>query len=485
MSLHKNLPYAEIHTPFSFFYNNAAERLAATGFTAADGYKVAIQQSDRSLWALANHSPIVWESLGGSAGTTLSDIVPISVSKSSALAGTSLEVSRQDHKHSIDTAAPTIGIGSGNNEGSATSLSRSDHNHTIRETSGPTNLTMGAIPDGYVFTRSGSTIVGSTAAILTNIAPLNVNKSAASVGVETTAARSDHKHDINTAAPSIGVGASNSEGSSTSVSRADHNHTIRETGGPTDLTMGSVPDGNFLMRSGTNIIGAASVFDQRDIVMFDHFITSNATSISFGNYNWRKSGTGTGNDLIQSGEAGHPGIARILGGTGAAARSAISVGDGFETIIAGGTNAIEFEALVSPRTSVASANLLQFLLGAGLGWNTTGSNPLTDGIYWRFTAASDTNLVGVCRASSTETTRVSSTVPTVNSWYRIGFIWTPGGTPSVQFKLNGANVGAAITTNIPSILISPGFRVTGNGGVLNPEIAVDYVLIKQITDKET
>lgn len=61
----------------------------------------------------------------------------------------------------LATAAPAQGIGGSNAEGSASSFARSDHDHTIRETSGPTNLTVGSITDGQYLRRVGTTIVGA------------------------------------------------------------------------------------------------------------------------------------------------------------------------------------------------------------------------------------------------------------------------------------------------------------------------------------
>jgi hypothetical protein len=59
-------------------------------------------------------------------------------------------------------------------------------------------------------------------------APVAVTKATAAAGVATTYARSDHKHDITTAAPSAlslsGVAAA--EGASASLARADHTHSI-------------------------------------------------------------------------------------------------------------------------------------------------------------------------------------------------------------------------------------------------------------------
>jgi hypothetical protein len=60
----------------------------------------------------------------------------------------------------VTTAAPTIGIGAGNAVGTATSLARSDHNHALR--TGSTDLTIGAISDGQLLVRSGTTIVGTS-----------------------------------------------------------------------------------------------------------------------------------------------------------------------------------------------------------------------------------------------------------------------------------------------------------------------------------
>jgi hypothetical protein len=62
-------------------------------------------------------------------------------------------------------------------------------------------------------------------------APVNIDKSAASVGTDGYAARADHKHDISTAtASSLSVGGSNSEGTSTSLARADHTHSLPSFG---------------------------------------------------------------------------------------------------------------------------------------------------------------------------------------------------------------------------------------------------------------
>jgi hypothetical protein len=69
--------------------------------------------------------------------------------------------------------------------------------------------------------------ISASAAALTSSAPSDVTKASAVVGVATTAARADHKHDVTTAAASsLAPGGSNAEGSSTSLARADHTHAL-------------------------------------------------------------------------------------------------------------------------------------------------------------------------------------------------------------------------------------------------------------------
>jgi hypothetical protein len=69
--------------------------------------------------------------------------------------------------------------------------------------------------------------IASGAAALTATPPVNVTKSAAVVGVGTTAARHDHKHDIDTAiAGTISPDDTADEGTATTLSRSDHRHAI-------------------------------------------------------------------------------------------------------------------------------------------------------------------------------------------------------------------------------------------------------------------
>jgi len=125
----------------------------------------------------------------GATNTPLTNTAPTDVTKASAAVGTSSEASRSDHKHDVATATPAaLSAGGTNQEGSASTLSRSDHVHQLpssfppsgsaggqlggtypdpdvrglRETSGPTLLTLGAVSDGQFLKRDGSTVIGDT-----------------------------------------------------------------------------------------------------------------------------------------------------------------------------------------------------------------------------------------------------------------------------------------------------------------------------------
>ena len=85
---------------------------------------------------------------------------------------------------------------------------------------------------------------------LATAAPANVTKAAAAVGVATTSARADHKHDVTTAA-AVAVGATNAEGAATSLARSNHTHEV------TDLKIASQVQGDIIYFNGTNWVRLA------------------------------------------------------------------------------------------------------------------------------------------------------------------------------------------------------------------------------------
>lgn len=183
-----------IHSAVAFEYPDSATRLAASGFTAEDQFKLAIQDSDNSVWIL------------------------------------------------LDPTVPTWGpFGSGFNP--------SGVQGDILYNNGTGFVNLNASTDGYVLTThsTGSNPTwspGSTVS-LSNTNPVNVANVSASPGVSALGARSDHQHAINAGTP-INVGAVNNQGTATTLALSDHTHKI------VDLGITSQVQGSTLYFNGTN-----------------------------------------------------------------------------------------------------------------------------------------------------------------------------------------------------------------------------------------
>lgn len=81
---HKSFSGQQIHTPFSWEYENSTERTSDTGFENEDIGKIAWQKDDNSVWILVAIDP-VWSEItgGGSSGgasnlSELSDVSSVS-----------------------------------------------------------------------------------------------------------------------------------------------------------------------------------------------------------------------------------------------------------------------------------------------------------------------------------------------------------------------------------------------------------------------
>jgi hypothetical protein len=129
----------------------------------------------------------------------------------------------------------------------------------------------GAAPPsaGQVLTATSSTSAAwqspASGVTLASTAPVDVEKSAADVGTDSTAARADHKHDVSTAAAiNLSIGGSNSEGTSSSLARADHTHGL-PTFGNTAGTFAEGSDSRFTndrtasgIRTSTSVVGVST-----------------------------------------------------------------------------------------------------------------------------------------------------------------------------------------------------------------------------------
>lgn len=89
---------------------------------------------------------------------------------------------------------------------------------TVDPTTGSITLPALATVDGV-----DVSVLAASVALLGAAAPADVDTAAAAAGVAITAARSDHKHDVTTAAP-VAIGSANAEGTAAGLARADHVH---------------------------------------------------------------------------------------------------------------------------------------------------------------------------------------------------------------------------------------------------------------------
>ncbi len=75
-------------------------------------------------------------------------------------------------------------------------------------------------------------------------APVDVTKAAASAGAAGTWSRSDHKHDVSTAAAGTVTFGAAAEGTATSLARSDHAHALTAPSAPADVTKAAAAAGS-------------------------------------------------------------------------------------------------------------------------------------------------------------------------------------------------------------------------------------------------
>lgn len=313
-AIHSRQTAAEgIHGVIAFTYANAAGRTGAAGFAAYDVGKIALQLDDGSYWILTSIAP-TWTQVNTGGTSTDTDAIHDNVAGEIVLITEKIVPVAADILIMEDSAAGyakkrvqvgNLPTGGGGNVGTGAGVFRNKTGITLNFRSinaastrissvvnvdnvdidvVQSNLDIGLMGgslanDSAHGNRGGGALhaiattlvagflsaadklkldgvaAGATNTPLTAVAPVNVTKAAAAVGVGTDAARSDHKHDVTTAAPGVGIGSGNAEGTATSLARSDHNHALRETSGPTDLTIAGIADGEVVRRTGTTLAG--------------------------------------------------------------------------------------------------------------------------------------------------------------------------------------------------------------------------------------
>lgn len=236
------------------------------------------------------------------------------------------------------------------------------------------------------------------------------------------------------------------------------------------------------------VAGGGGSFDIRDVTLFDHFVTANLDQDEIGSYGWRRITGGTGASISTVPEAGHPGIIQLDGGTVAAGRASLYLGENTtftNWIFTGSQGQIDCEWLIKFTGGIGANDIERFTCGFGTDFDSGASVEHVNGIYIEF----DPTAVGTLRlrtaSASLRSVSNGTTTILVNTWYRVAIRVTyPAGVPTAQLLVNGVSEGSALTTNIPTAGVGVGARMEHGVSGIAPFVLLDYIHITQISDKE-
>lgn len=340
------------------------------------------------------------------------------------------------------------------------SITMPDHDvtlNTVRETSGPTVLTIGDILVGEFVTRVGSTLVGGTpagggGATIDNIAvagPTTIssarrvivlcNSSAALIGLDLQGS------------PTIGDEVSvRDDGNEAhmnriTVTRAGSQLINGETTIVLDLAGGQID----LTYTDTDVWKAVYVnaWDQARVIEIDEtFIASVSANAADGSH----FGTDSSGGNVQSAAsvAGHPGNIRLATDSGATSRAHLFMYGGPNDagfFLNDGTTIVDVYARIPDLSTVAQEYILLFGFGG-----TINDNAPDPGVFWYYNRLG-TGVNWRCRAhDGAETNTDSSTAVTASAtvYTRFRIAVNEDGS-EVKFSVDEVTV-ATITTNIPA-----------------------------------
>jgi hypothetical protein len=206
-------------------------------------------------------------------------------------------------------------------------------------------------------------------ASVTANAPANVNAAVAAVGVGTAAARDDHKHSIDTAAPSD-IGSANAAGTSNSLVRADHVHNLPFSAVQTALGAASSAVGV----NSQKITGLADPTAAQDAAT-KAYVDATATGLDL-KASVRAIATGA---ITLSGTQTIDGVAVIAGDRVLVAGQASAATNGIYVVAAGAWS----RATDADVSAEVTAGLFTFVtegtVNADTGWVLTTNDPITLG----------------------------------------------------------------------------------------------------------
>ena len=276
--------------------------------------------------------------------------------------------------------------------------------------------------------------------------------------------------------------------SNSRINALDEGSLVGKSGGLNFVGAGvTVTDDAGNDRAIVTIPGGGGSFDQRDVVVWDHFMTGNVSNNTTGSMGWRVSNTGTGSDVTTAFQDGHPGIMTLVGGTVAAGRAAIDIGEaalGGRIVqgLLGGNISMEWLFKLRGAQSILGSSLEMLQIGFGLDWS--ADTELADGMYMRFQPGTDSTYSLVTANAGSRTVRAGLVTPVNDVWVRLGLVVATGVTPSVQMFINGVSQGSPITTNLPVGGVGVGAKIRGVTTATAAVCDLDYCLVTQVTAKE-
>lgn len=429
-----------IHILHAFEYADTASRTGAAGLLSTDVGKAAKQTDNSTWWLLTNHSPVTWVQIGG---PTLGEA---NTASNQGAGGVGLF----DNKNGTDLEFRNINAGS-----NKVSVTLDAPNKEVDLDLNEGNIVHQNLSGAGVNTHAQ---IDSHIADLAN--PHSVTATQIGLGNVTNDAQLKRSaNDFNTFAEKMTLTSADrllvEDSTAAGVKKWVQVANLPSTVGP----------------------------DLADLIS-DHFMPNNLDLDEMGKYGWRQNKNGTQADILFVGIPGHPGVVRLEAGTASTGRSAIFLGQttikGFRI---GGTNQIEFEAVIRMEGSVAAADLEYIQLGVG---DDDWVNPglLNDAVIVRGVGGGTFQVMASTGGSATVVNGTTTIV--IGTWYRVGFIVTnPGGSPSVQLYVNGIAEGSPLTTNIPTTVdLLPGVKIDSNGGGVSPAIEIDRYCLRQLGDEE-
>ena len=204
--------------------------------------------------------------------------------------------------------------------------------------------------------------------------------------------------------------------------------------------------------------GIAYVWDARPnsrygIRLEDDFINNSSGAATIGSLGWNLTTSGASIAVQQSDASNRAGIRRWSTSTSVGNRACIDLG--VTSIYAGG-GAISSE--YSVRLPVLPNGTDDHVMYIGM-HNTTGAGAPTNGIYFildQATTGAYDEVRGRCTKASSSSDTTDTTL-SANTWYRLRIEVNAGAT-SASFYVDDAQVGSAVTSNLPdtsSNLFSP------------------------------